>query len=79
MKFTRWASFQRVAMVHDFFFAPTYMTLFEPVYLYSILVGSISLCRTNSDGQPVIARALYDFNTERSGELSFLAGDELVC
>ena len=49
-----------------------YVTVYKQFHLFF-------LCRSNSDGQPVIARALYDFNSERSGELSFLAGDELVC
>ena len=35
--------------------------------------------RSGSDNQPLVARALYDFTAERTNELSFSVGDELVC
>ena len=35
--------------------------------------------RSNGDNQPIVANALYDFNAERNDEMSFSAGDELVC
>ena len=34
--------------------------------------------RSGSESQPLVARALHDFTAERSNELSFSAGDELV-
>jgi len=34
--------------------------------------------RPSGEGQPLVARALYNFHTDRTDELSFSAGDELV-
>ena len=48
-------------------------------YLYHLMIHVTCLNRRSSnEGQPLVARALYDFSAGNSDELSVSTGDELV-